>query len=513
MTPDPPDPLRELLDHARTFLGRHDELREAVGLFGRALAALAEWSAPVAPAAPAGGPVQAPVASEPPPAPPTSVAPPAPVPPPEPPVPIASLPPLTFRPLPPPEPHPVVARDTEPLKNTAARCRIKAEAARFAARRAAGDRAADEAADHAELTRRANELGDCFLWMLNPQGLSDRSVAWDHLAAAFDTAAQAVEMLRAWHAAPEPEARRAADGVLHVAAEAQAVLYAAVAAVGRAKPDPDQLDLFVAVREEAERRRVFIARFLKREDHADPGSGPAVARKVADQMTALRRASTATQGRQKLLGNLAYKARRLRDDPAGTADEWPRVVEILEGLVAGGLPPSNVAVRDALLPVFPHLPDNLALPPNAARVFREIDRYLELRAEAEPTAAEAVPEPPSAELAAAAALLRGKEAVLIGGLCRTVARAALIRELGLADLHWKSVVDHESVTVFEPAIARPEVAVVLLAIRWSNHSYGDVQEYCDRYGKLLVRLPGGYHPNQVAHQIMLQAGDRLRAAG
>jgi hypothetical protein len=53
--------------------------------------------------------------------------------------------------------------------------------------------------------------------------------------------------------------------------------------------------------------------------------------------------------------------------------------------------------------------------------------------------------------------------------------------------------------------------VVLLAIRWSNHSYGDVQEYCDTYGKLLVRLPGGYHPNQVAHQILSQVGHRLRA--
>src|SRR5205085_12312941 len=104
-------------------------------------------------------------------------------------------------------------------------------------------------------------------------------------------------------------------------------------------------------------------------------------------------------------------------------------------------------------------------------------------------------------------------AVLIGGHVRPDRRAALIHAFDLADLDWITTEDHTSVTVFEAPIARPAVAVVLLAIRWSNHSYGDVQEYCDRYGKLLGRLPGGYHPNQVAHQILSQVGHRLRSGG
>lgn len=62
-------------------------------------------------------------------------------------------------------------------------------------------------------------------------------------------------------------------------------------------------------------------------------------------------------------------------------------------------------------------------------------------------------------------------------------------------------------------MARSDVAAVLLAIRWSSHSYGDVKEYCDKYGKPLVYLTGGYNPNQVAHQILAQVGDRLRALG
>jgi hypothetical protein len=59
-------------------------------------------------------------------------------------------------------------------------------------------------------------------------------------------------------------------------------------------------------------------------------------------------------------------------------------------------------------------------------------------------------------------------------------------------------------------VARPETALVIVAIRWSSHSFENVDELCRKYGKLYVRLPGGYNPNQVAKQILDQVGDQLR---
>ena len=81
--------------------------------------------------------------------------------------------------------------------------------------------------------------------------------------------------------------------------------------------------------------------------------------------------------------------------------------------------------------------------------------------------------------------------------------------LGLEDLIWIETKEHQSIRGFEAAIARPDVALVLLAIRWSSHAFGDVKQFCDRHGKPLVRLPGGYSPNQVAAQILAQCGERL----
>ena len=52
--------------------------------------------------------------------------------------------------------------------------------------------------------------------------------------------------------------------------------------------------------------------------------------------------------------------------------------------------------------------------------------------------------------------------------------------------------------------------LVIVAIRWSSHSFENVDELCRKYGKLYVRLPGGYNANQVAKQILDQVGEQLR---
>lgn len=58
--------------------------------------------------------------------------------------------------------------------------------------------------------------------------------------------------------------------------------------------------------------------------------------------------------------------------------------------------------------------------------------------------------------------------------------------------------EHESIEGFAPYVARPDVAAVILAIRWSNHSFGNVRMFCEQHDKPLVRLPGGYNPRQLA---------------
>jgi hypothetical protein len=118
-------------------------------------------------------------------------------------------------------------------------------------------------------------------------------------------------------------------------------------------------------------------------------------------------------------------------------------------------------------------------------------------------------EEPSEAVRTVASLLNGRSAVLIAGELRPQAKTALERAFGLKGVIWIAPREHQSFWDFEAPVARADVAVVLLAIRWTSHSHAEVQQLCDRYGKPLVRLPAGYNPNQVAVQILEQCGDRL----
>ena len=123
------------------------------------------------------------------------------------------------------------------------------------------------------------------------------------------------------------------------------------------------------------------------------------------------------------------------------------------------------------------------------------------------------PEPPSEQVQRVADLLRGSTLVVIGGERRPSSSAALKRAFELESVDWIGGRDYTSPRDFEPHIRNANVKVVVLAIRWSSHSFDDAKKYCDTYGKLFVRLKAGYNPNQVALHILDQVSDAFEQAG
>ncbi|MBY0458268.1 MAG: hypothetical protein K2V38_13085, partial [Gemmataceae bacterium] len=364
--------------HAQT----DPQLREAVLGLGRALT---DWAEQVA-SAPVPEPVAAPAPTSQP-APQPELLPPPPV-----------VIPSDFTLARPPDPvrPPVFAveddRTVTPADPTviARRCRLKAAAARAVAARKRG-----ELVPFDDLALRAGGLPDCDLWMLDPAGLSDAPPAWDDLAGAFAAGADAADLLGVLAELPDALAARQRDRILCAAAEAQSMIWAAVADVHRAKPDNDQLHLFVYVREQAYDFQIYISRYLKKGDRADPALWPA----LCERLAALRRTLDELRGRSKArdkgMKNLRYKLTKMAADPlAAAAGEWERVLELLEEVVAAGLPASNAEVRELLLPVVDTLPDELEPGPLASRVFDAVSEYRATR----PPADESPPaDEPSAE--------------------------------------------------------------------------------------------------------------------
>lgn len=393
----------------------------------------------------------------------------------------------------------------------AQRCRLKAEATRWAfSRQGRLDHGADfdkeiEPKDR-DLFERAKAIPDCYLWMNHRKGATPTGSQFNHLASCFDVAAAAADMLYrvVQSANPEEHLERA----LYLAAEAQSALRIAVADFG-SYTDSDQLRVFIWVRETAARQRIWISRYMRQDDVAEPTVAVSLLARIQELSRGIQTSQDREKKRKKAQGKLKYHLKRIQTKAApDLVEDWQTVVATVSELVTDGLPPSNPELREQLLPILDDLPEVVELPKNFNLVLREIDRYIASTA----PKAEATPDDgPSADVQRVAELLRGRALVLIGGVRRPEAADAIKDALGLSELHWVEGREHSSYYAFEPDVANPEVAAVVLAIRWSSHGFGEVKNFCDKYDKPLVRLPGGYNPNQVAYHILTQVGDRLAA--
>ena len=394
-----------------------------------------------------------------------------------------------------------------------ARCRLKAEGIRWAATR---QRLQDDGADFQfeiaprdrEILDRARGLDDCYLWMNTPNFVVPRdSTPLEDAAGWFEAVADGLALIR--EMLPDAEANRAhLEPALDLLAEAQSALRVAIERIDGPN-DQDQYRAYDWLRGTTNREQIYIHRHMRLDDPADPALLSDWERRLEKLDEKIQRIRGGAKKRKSAFNRLRYHAKRIGQ---GTGDDhdWRKVVASVDELIGERVAPSSVEIREILLPILDDPPDLDDAPPSFGLVLREIDRYLANRA---PAAESATAEIPTAEVAEVARLLAGKSVLLIGGVRRPGAHDALRTSLGLEELIWPETREHESIERFRPIIARPEVVLVLLAIRWSSHSFSEVKQFCERHGKPMVRLPGGYGVNQVAAQILAQCGEQLGAGG
>ena len=400
----------------------------------------------------------------------------------------------------------LVAAESD-LQLIEARCRLKAEGARWAAAR---QRSIRDGADYyteieprdREIISKAKSLEDCFLWMNYSNAPTPGDLRlWEDVAGCFEAAAMSVALLRQVIENGE-KYRGFLEKAVDLTAEAQSALRMAVEMVD-GKPDSDQNRIFHWLRQTATEEQIFIARFMRLDDPANPALSNGLQERIGQLDSEIEEIRQRDKQRVKTLKKAQYHARIIADGK-GTEADWKKVIEAVGTLVSEGTPPSNTDLRDMLAPIVNDIPEADELPEGFQRVLGEVDRYLATQM---PLAQQIVREA-SHEVRKVAELYQGKTMILIGGDRRPHAYEALKSAFGLKDLIWIATRNHESTDIFVPYVSRPDVDVVLLAIRWSSHSYGDVKALCDRFGKEFYRLPTGYNPNRVAHQILQHRGEK-----
>ncbi len=345
----------------------------------------------------------------------------------------------------------------------------------------------------------------CYLWMLDPRGgRTTDSNGFEMIAACYETLAEAVALAQFFLERDTTQTHEV-ERSLGLLAEAQSALRIAVAeCAGYA--DDDQKLIYGTLRKIADERGIFLFAGMKLNDPVDPSEWAALAGDVHALHQKFMEREQAERKKTKLLNKLNHKASELLSAVEPEADAWKGMIPVVEELVSLGVQPSRIEIREALRPIAHQLPTQTEASKAFGMVLQAMEKY---RAKSTTARTVSKVDSPSEEVQKVAKLLAGKSLVIIGGDGRPDTIKSLETAFGLRSVEWIATSEHDSYRNFESSIARSNVAVVLLLIRWASHSFGEVASLCSRHGKPLVRLPGGYNPNQIAAAILSQVSDRL----
>lgn len=400
--------------------------------------------------------------------------------------------------------------DVEELELFERRCRMKADGCRWAAERM---RLLSEQADFRTeiapldlaIVEQAKLIPNCKVWMNCAEApLPTTPDDYEVVGHCFGALAEAISLVREV-LTDLCDKKSYLTLAMQLVAEAQSALRAAVRRIDGPN-DYDQIAAYAWLRSTTAARRIIIERFMVADDQADPENWHDLLARIESFRFSIVQVRRRKHRKHMLMGKLAYFSDRLMCcDDSECRLLWEDAVKTTDELISLGVPPSDQQLRDVLLPVIDDVPDEQCGSQSIQLIQREIDRVRDRSNSAANGRMIAV----SSEVQNVARLLSGRSVTLIGGDCRPERKQALEEAFDLEELVWVETTPGQSVNSFAPFVARPDVALVLLAIRWSSHSYGGVRRFCDRYHKPLVWLPAGYSPNQVAMQIQAQCSDRL----
>lgn len=415
---------------------------------------------------------------------------------------------------PPPLPPAIIppSDHSSELAGIASRCNVKANGCTWQSDRMrllnSGADFRTEIAPNDEAIVKQGRQHDVMLWMNHMNAPNPEDPAeYDTLAGCFQCLAASADLMSLVESSASARSNHL-QVTMPLMAEAQSMLRTCVQNIG-GPSDSEQSAAFLWLRQRAEETGFYIERYMRVADQADPKQWHHLLSRLSECELQVQDVINAEKIQRKLLSKLKYKLKQL-EQSNDKQDQLTGIDCTVNDLVNNGLPPSNVELRELMLPHLETISEAENKSTGLTLTLREIARFT---AATNQSRDYLQPKRPSKEVTEVAKLLRGRSVAMIGGGCRPETKQSIQEAFGLAELVWIDTDAHPSYQTFKPVVERPDVAVVLLAIRWASHSYGEVGRYCKDNGTPLVRLPGGYNANQIATQILAQCSEQLVAQG
>lgn len=396
-----------------------------------------------------------------------------------------------------------------------ARTTLKADACRLAIRRraAAGDAAAEQAVLEVmnQQIAKAKSMTECFLWSFWPHEIQppdDRLTTIADCYEALSSAADLCHRMTDGNAPPRsPDELTEAFALM---AEASSALRVSLGWSWLRSDDVDQEESHLWLRHETEVRGIFVPRFMRLSDPADPADARSVTERVAQARAGLDRHAARTRQIEAGLNRLRYHAKRFpspdRPDARADTHDARRVNETMDELTQSiGLAATHPRIREALTGITgAAFPDDT--PPGAP-----VLAALNAATAGSASGANNQPRAWSDRVAALRPMLSGGSAVIIGGEPRADAIERIKDAFGLSEVVWVELSEHGTGQPMRAPIARPETLLVIVIIKLAGHLHAEEARACAREAdKPCVLLTAGYNPEQIAGAIEDQALDRLK---
>jgi hypothetical protein len=426
-----------------------------------------------------------------------------------------------------PSPGPTVEGAlTRPLQLVLRRTRWKAAACKVSVDRQGlrhlegGERSAAEAQlANRERVLRASlaELKDTSPWMLDqPFGLrSSQDGAFDVddataarlglVADCYETLSMAVEKAceldesGAFRNGPPP-------AFLYLLAEAQSALLGSIAEAP-VRSDSDQRDVFLWLKDQTTRFRIYVDRHMRLDDLADCTQSADLRARIAKLTEDLSAERKVRRQRGQLLNKIRYHARKLLDEGGATRSEADSLKVAVQRWTGAGLERSDRALVELL--------DGLkarasTFDPAVSEALAELLGEDGVKQGGEPAEARH----PQA-LAEARELLGTLRVVLLAPAGHGLSAEELGAELGARTLELSAVDLDGPVAEREATLSalleEGEPRLFLLGVRLEAEEYNTFKASCLERKFAFVRLPGQLTADAIAHQVMRQVGWRLRA--
>lgn len=413
------------------------------------------------------------------------------------------------------------------------RARWKATACRLSCDRRAALAAGDEAEVEALRTReeslrsRLRSLPDTSTWMLDaPFGkratedgafdVTDEAVA--HLARVadcYETLATAAEV-----ALELDEAGAFADGppasFLYLMAEAQSALLKSLEGAPT-RSDSDQRDVFLWLKDQTTRHRIYVDRHMRLDDPADPG----VSRDLTERIRRAARDVMDERKRRRIrrdaLAKIRYHVKKLAASGGGgggvTEAEVSSLAAALDSWREAGHEFTDRRLDETIAPLRGLDVDGKT---TAGRAFFEaLQRVPPRNGSGSQGARSEDRETSAASAEEIAERVSERSVALLLDVSSDVDVGAFATGIGVEDLTVARIDpgadDADARRAALDGVLESGADLFLLGVRLPQDEYGRVKERCLDMDALFVRLPGALTPSAVLHQVSRQVGWRLRA--